>query len=88
MPVVRSPCGRYDAAVLGALGPGGAIETFLKAKEEGKVLYLGLSAHTTKGALEALDGFQFDTVTLPVNFTELFQIEFGQAPIPGSRRKP
>lgn len=61
-----------------ALGPGGAIETFLEAKEEGKVRYFGFSAHTTKGALEAMNGFRFDTVMFPINFIEYFQMDFGK----------
>lgn len=61
-----------------ALGPGGALETFVKAKEEGKVKHLGFSAHTTKGALLAMNGFQFDTVMFPINFIEYFTIDFGQ----------
>ena len=48
-----------------ALGPGGAIETFLKAKEEGKIRHIGFSAHTTKGALEMLKGYQFDIGHVP-----------------------
>ncbi len=35
-----------------ALGPGGAIETFLEVQKEGKIRFFGFSAHTTKGALE------------------------------------
>jgi len=62
-----------------ALGPGGAMETFVKAKEEGKVRYFGLSAHTTKGALAALNGFKFDTIMFPINFIEFFKIGFGKA---------
>jgi predicted aldo/keto reductase-like oxidoreductase len=61
-----------------ALGPGGAIETFLKAKEEGKVKFLGFSSHTTKGALEALKGFRFDTVMFPINFVEFYLRGFGK----------
>ncbi|MBI4327266.1 MAG: aldo/keto reductase [Chloroflexi bacterium] len=61
-----------------ALGPGGAIETFLKAQEEGKVKYLGFSAHTTKGALEALKGFRFDTAMFPINFVEFYLRGFGK----------
>ena len=57
-----------------ALGPGGAIETFLKAKEEGKVKNFGFSAHTTRAALDALNGFKFDTCMFPVNFIEYFKI--------------
>lgn len=62
-----------------ALGPGGALETFLKAREEGKVKWLGFSAHTTKAALEAMRGFRFDTVMFPINFVEYYRKEFGKA---------
>lgn len=72
-------CIRRPDEVKQALGPGGAIETFLKAKEEGKVRYLGFSAHTTKGALAAMHGFRFDTIMFPINFVEYFQMEFGRA---------
>ena len=70
---------RTPEEVRQALGPGGAIETFLKAKEEGKVRFFGFSAHTTKGALEAMRGFRFDTVMFPINFIEFFQLRFGGA---------
>ncbi|HOW66834.1 MAG TPA: aldo/keto reductase [Candidatus Paceibacterota bacterium] len=62
-----------------ALGPGGAIETFLKAKEEGKIKHLGFSAHTTKGALEAMRLYpKFDTVMFPINFVEYYLKDFGK----------
>ena len=61
-----------------ALGPGGAMETFLKAKEEGKVKHFGFSAHTTKAAITALKGFSFDTAMFPVNFIEYFKIGFAK----------
>lgn len=70
-----------------ALAPGGAIDTFLKAKKEGKVRYLGFSAHTTKGALEALKGFPFDTAMFPVNFVEYFQRGFGKEVLELAREK-
>ncbi len=69
---------RTPEEVKRALGQGGAIETFLEAKEEGKVKYLGFSAHTTKGALEAMKGFRFDTVMFPINFVEFFKMGFGK----------
>jgi predicted aldo/keto reductase-like oxidoreductase len=71
-------CLRTPEEVKRALGPGGAIETFLEAKEEGKVRYLGFSAHTTKGALEAMKGFRFNTVMFPINFVEFFKMGFGK----------
>ena len=67
------------AQVKQALGPGGAIETLLKARDEGKVKALGFSAHTTKGALEAMKGFRFDTVMFPINFVEFFERGTGKA---------
>jgi predicted aldo/keto reductase-like oxidoreductase len=61
-----------------ALGPGGAAETFLKAREEGKVKWLGFSAHTTKAALAVMRGFKFDTAMFPINFVEFYTRGFGQ----------
>lgn len=61
-----------------ALGPGGAMETILKAKEEGKVRAIGFSAHTTKAALLAMEGFGFDTVMFPINYVEYFVRGFGK----------
>jgi len=66
------------ADVKQALGPGGAMETILKAKEEGKIKYIGFSAHTTKAALEAIRGFKFDTVMFPINFVEYYTRDFGK----------
>ncbi len=62
-----------------ALSPGGAMETLLKAKEEGKVRWFGFSAHTTRGALDALNGFDFHTVMFPINFVEYYKLGFGKA---------
>jgi aryl-alcohol dehydrogenase-like predicted oxidoreductase len=59
-------------------GPGGAMETLLEAKKEGKVKYLGFSAHTTKGALGAMKRFQFDTAMFPIDFVELLKHGFGK----------
>jgi len=62
-----------------AFGPGGAMETLLEAKAEGKVRHLGFSAHTTKAALAAMDEFRFDTVMFPITFVEYFLMDFGKA---------
>jgi aryl-alcohol dehydrogenase-like predicted oxidoreductase len=61
-----------------ALGPGGAMETFVRAKEEGKVKHFGFSAHTTKAAIAAMKGFNFDTAMFPVNFVEYFKFGFAK----------
>ncbi len=50
------------------LAPSGAIEAMVRARHEGKVRYLGFSVHTTHAALRLLDAFDFDSISLPVNF--------------------
>jgi aryl-alcohol dehydrogenase-like predicted oxidoreductase len=50
---------------------GGALETLVKAKEQGLTKYLGITGHTHDAPsthLEALRRFDFDTVMLPLNF--------------------
>jgi len=71
-------CLRTPEEVKQTLGPGGAMETILKAKEQGKIRFIGFSAHTTKGAVEALNGFNFDTCMFPINFVEFYKIGFGK----------
>lgn len=70
-------CIRRPEEVEEALGPNGALETFLKAREQGKVKYLGFSAHTTKGALAAIKGFRFDSIMFPINFVEILNVGIG-----------
>ena len=74
-------CIRTPEEVKQAMGPGGAMETILKAKEQGKIRHIGFSAHTTKGALAAMNAFRFDTVMFPINFVEYYKIDFGRAVI-------
>jgi len=59
------------------LGPGGAIETFVRAREEGKTRYLGFSAHSEEAALALMERFDFDTVLLPINWAAWTKGNFG-----------
>lgn len=59
------------------LGKSGALETFSKAKEEGKVRFLGFSAHNEDVALRLLDEFPFDSVLFPINYVCMAQGHFG-----------
>lgn len=61
------------------LAPGGAGELFLKARQEGKVLHLGFSAHSEEAALALMDQLQFDSVLFPVNYVNYAQGHFGSA---------
>ena len=58
------------------LAPDGALEAFLRARDEGKVRWLGFSAHTKSAALALLKAHKFDTVMYPVNFIEHFTHQF------------
>ncbi|MFC1766332.1 aldo/keto reductase [Planctomycetota bacterium] len=59
------------------LGSSGALETFAKAKQEGKIRFLGFSAHNEDVALRLLDEFPFDSVLFPINYVCMAQGQFG-----------
>ena len=60
-----------------AFGPDGAMETFLKAKKEGKIRYIGFSAHSEFAALSAMEQYDFDTILFPINFAAWLKDDFG-----------
>lgn len=70
-----------------ALGPGGALETFVQARKEGKVRFLGFSAHSAEAALLAIRQFDFDTALFPVNFVCILKGGFGPQIIAAAREK-
>jgi len=59
------------------LNKGGAMETFLEARDEGKVRLLGFSAHSVEAAMALMDGFDFDTILFPFNFATWYAGNFG-----------
>ncbi len=58
-------------------GPDGAIETFVRAKKEGKIRYMGFSAHSVEAAMALMDRFDFDTILFPVNYRTWYAGNFG-----------
>ncbi len=60
-------------------GPGGAMETFQKARKDGKVRYIGFSAHSEEAAHAALDRFEFDSILFPLSFPLWIKSNFGPA---------
>lgn len=70
-----------------AFGPGGAMETFIKARKDGLVRFLGFSAHSQEAALLAMDKFDFDTILIPVNFVCWFKGNFGPAAVARAEEK-
>ena len=60
-----------------ALGKGGAIETFLKARQQGLIRFIGFSTHDVATALFAIEHFDFDTVLFPCNYVMYQKGNFG-----------
>jgi aryl-alcohol dehydrogenase-like predicted oxidoreductase len=50
-----------------ALGPGGALEAILEAREQGLVRYIGITGHNPTLQDMAIRRFDFDTVLFPLN---------------------
>jgi aryl-alcohol dehydrogenase-like predicted oxidoreductase len=69
------------------LGPGGALEAFLRAREAGKVRYLGFSAHSQEAALRLLEAFAFDSVLFPINYVCYAQGGFGPKVVEQARER-
>lgn len=70
-----------------AFGPGGAMETFTRAREEGKIRFLGFSAHGVEAALAAMERFDFDTTLFPINYALWTRENFGPQVIGLAREK-
>lgn len=59
------------------LGAGGTMETLMRAREQGKVRFLGFSAHSNEAAVALLRRFPFDSVLFPFNFCTYLAGNFG-----------
>lgn len=51
-----------------AFGSRGAMETLVKAKQDGKIKHIGFSAHSVDAALLAMKNYNFDSILFPINF--------------------
>ena len=67
--------------------PGGAMEVFVRAKQQGKVKYLGFSAHSVDAALLAMEKYDFDTILFPINFNCWKSGDFGPQVFETARSK-
>jgi predicted aldo/keto reductase-like oxidoreductase len=57
--------------------PGGALETYLEARKEGKIRFIGFSAHSVEAAMAMMDRYDFDTILFPVNYVTWNTGNFG-----------
>lgn len=76
-----------DEDVAAAFGPSGAMETVVKAREDGKIRYIGFSAHTEEAAHAAMDQFDFDSILFPFNYFTWHFGNFGHSVYKRAREK-
>lgn len=69
------------------LGPNGAMEAVLEAKEKGMINYIGFSAHTEEAAFELMERFDFDTIMFPVNWASWLKENFGSKVLDMAKKK-
>jgi predicted aldo/keto reductase-like oxidoreductase len=67
--------------------PGGALETFVAAKQAGKVRFLGFSAHSVEAALALIGRYDFDTMLFPMNFGTWHAGTFGPQVLAAAQAK-
>lgn len=68
---------KADEEVDQILAPGGAMETFLAARERGEVRHIGFSAHSVTAAIRLMDSFDFDSILFPLNCVCMENGNFG-----------
>ncbi len=56
---------------------GGAAEALVRARQDGKIRFIGFSAHSVEAALAMLERFSFDSILFPVNYICYAQGNFG-----------
>lgn len=67
--------------------PAGALETFVAARKEGKVRFLGFSAHSVEAATALISRFDFDTILYPVNYATWHAGNFGAQVLAAAQAK-
>lgn len=68
-------------------GPKGALEAFVKARDQGKIRHIGFSAHSSEVALAAMDRFEFDSILFPFNFVCWHEGHFGPQVLEKAKQK-
>lgn len=76
-----------ESDVNALFAPGGAMEAAARAQKDGKLRFIGFSAHTEEAALAAMDAYDFDTVMFPFNYFSWNEENFGQRVLSRAREK-
>lgn len=64
-----------------AMGPGGALEAAIEAREQGLVRFIGVTGHgplVAQAHLRSLERFDFDSVLLPCNYVEMQKPQYAR----------
>ena len=70
------------------LGPGGALEAFVKAKEQGKVRHIGFTGHRNPAVhLRLLSAAEWETVQMPINLIDPHYLSFITNVLPEARKR-
>lgn len=69
------------------LGKRGALDVFLKARDQGLIRHIGFSAHTEEAALRLMDAFPFESVLFPINYACWTQGQFGPRVVEKAQEK-
>jgi predicted aldo/keto reductase-like oxidoreductase len=79
---------REEVDIAEIFGPGGAIEAFVEAKEQGKTRFIGVTGHQDPSIIrKCIEQFDFDTVLMPVNPAEPQYKSFIEEVLPLASRK-
>jgi len=60
------------------LGPDGALEVLIKARDKGLIRHIGFSTHSEEAAIYLMEQFEFESVLFPLNWVNMFNSSFGK----------
>lgn len=69
------------------MGPNGALEAFIEARDKGIIRYIGFSAHTEEAALALMDCHDFDSILFPFNWVCWLKDSFGPKVLKKAKEK-
>jgi aryl-alcohol dehydrogenase-like predicted oxidoreductase len=69
------------------LGPGGALEALVEAKQRGCVRNIGITTHFDDVALRLINAWDFDTLLFPINWACWLKNGLGQAALEAAAKK-
>jgi aryl-alcohol dehydrogenase-like predicted oxidoreductase len=79
---------REETEIEEIFGPGGAMEAFVAAKEQGLTRFIGVTGHHDPAVIRrCIERFDFDTVLIPVNPAEPVYRSFLDSVLPMAQRK-